>query len=75
MDFDKWNTQKIAPYAWLGKNTRSWKFIVGNPFCVSVYTYPLKEITREKIIKMAIKGQKAEKKRFIKLFPDQKWED
>lgn len=66
--------EQIADYAWLGKTQRSWKLTAGNPFCVSIYTIPLKEMSREKIIKEVIKGQAKEKKRFIKLFPDVKWD-
>jgi hypothetical protein len=65
--------KKIADYVWLDKTQRSWHIWAGNPFCISLFRAPLSE-TKEQVIERCKKADKLEKKRFIKLFPDVKWE-
>jgi len=66
--------KQIADYVWLGKTQRSWHILSGNPFCISLYKIPLREKTEAEIIKLEKKENEKEKKRFIKKFPDVKWE-
>jgi hypothetical protein len=65
--------ENVADYAWLSKTQRSWHLWLGNPFCVSMQIIPLKEVSREHLIKFAKKSQAKEKKRFTKLFKDVEW--
>jgi hypothetical protein len=65
--------KQIADYVWLDKTQRSWHIWAGNPFCVSCHVIPLKKMTEKAIIKLAIKNNAKEKKRFVKQFPDIKW--
>lgn len=67
--------EKIADYVWLSKTQRSWHIWAGNPFCVGLYKIPLRKNSREEIIKLAKSENAKEKKRFIKKFPDVKWEN
>jgi hypothetical protein len=66
--------KKIAEYAYLDRTQRSWKLWIGNPFCITCETIPLKETTEEQLINFAKKSMAREKKRFAKEFPDVKWE-
>ncbi len=74
-DTPSWAAEQIADYAWLWKTQRSWKLMVGNPFCISEYTIPIKRTSKEEIVSRVIKSQKIEKKRFSKKFPDVKWQN
>lgn len=65
--------EQIADYAFLGKTQRSWKVWTGNPLCIMCETIPLKEYTKDQIIKVIKKAQLKEKKRFTKHFPDIEW--
>ena len=70
---NKGNLEQIADYVWLGKTQRSWHIWFGNPFHVGLYTVPLKEYTKNKLIAKMKKENEKEKKRFTKLFPHVKW--
>lgn len=67
--------KQIADYAFLGRTQRSWKLWLGNPFCISCETIPLKEATEEQLISYAKKCMIKEKKRFTKRFPDICWKE
>lgn len=66
--------EQVADYVWLDKTQRSWHVWSGNPFCVGLHKIPLKEMSKEKLVKLIRKENAKEKKRFTKLFPDVEWE-
>lgn len=66
--------EQVADYAWLGKNRRSWVILAGNPFCVSRFTIPLRDKSREEVVRLLKKDNERERKRFAKSFPDVVWE-
>ena len=69
----KANGKQISDYVWLDKTQRSWHVWAGNPFIISLFIIPLKEITEKEIIKKAKSNNAKAKKSFVKAFPDVKW--
>jgi hypothetical protein len=66
--------EQIADYTWLDKSQRSWHLWSGNPFWVQMLSIPLKSMTREEVVAMALETAAEERRRFAEAFPSIKWE-
>lgn len=64
--------EKVADYGYLKQGKKYWCIILGNPFCLKEFKVDL-IVGREKIVRDIKKMQMAEKKRFLKKFPNQEW--
>ena len=66
---------KIADYAWLSEGRKYYHIFLGNPLCVTEYTLPKTDITRDELIRVAQEEASREKERFTRRFPTIKWEE